>query len=70
MLGETLQDGSNTHDQRTRHDGQSSTESLVEPRGDGNSENGAELVARRDKTKQASFDSPLALCVFEAIAEI
>jgi hypothetical protein len=70
MLGKPLQDGSDAHDHRTRHDRHSSAVLLIEPRGDGNSEDRAELVARGDETKKASFNSRLPLCVLVSVTEI
>jgi hypothetical protein len=45
MLGETLEESANTHDHGTDHDRPSPSEALVEPRGNRNGEDGAELVA-------------------------
>jgi len=56
MLGEALKDSSNAHDQGTEHDGQAPSILLVEPRGNGYSKNGTELVARRNESKKIGLD--------------
>lgn len=53
VLRKPLEDGSNTHDERTNHDRPSSTIFLVEPWSNGHDKDGAQLVARRDKTQKA-----------------
>jgi hypothetical protein len=70
MLGKPLQDGTNAHDHRTRHDRHSSSVLLIEPRGDGDSEDRTELVARGDEAKKAIPDSRLPFGIDVSITEV
>lgn len=59
MLGETLENGSGTHDKRAGHDRPSSAIFLVEPRSYRYSEDRSELVARGNKPKKSIFNGGL-----------
>lgn len=70
MLSETLDDGTDNHDERTQHDGPSSTVFLSKPGRNGDSKYGAELVTGVDKAEQTRFDSIFALVVHSSVTEI
>lgn len=69
MLGETLQDGTGSLDQRTDHDGPAATKALGEPRRDGDSKDRAKLVAGVDKAQQVRLDAIVALGILVSISE-
>jgi hypothetical protein len=70
MLGEPLQNGPYAHDDRTQHDRPPPSEALVEPRSNGDSENGTELVAGRHEAEESGLDVPFAFGIFETIAKV
>ena len=61
MLGEALDESTSDHNQRAKHDGPPTSISLGEPWRDGDCEDGTELIAGVDETKQARLDSIFAL---------
>ena len=70
MLGEPLQNGTGSLDQRTDHDGPATTEALSEPRRDGNSKNGAKLVACVEEAQQVGLNGIFALGVLVSIPKV
>lgn len=70
MLGESLDDSTANHDERTKHNRPSSTESLSKPRRKWDRKDRAELVGRVDKAEQTGLDGPLAFCILSSVTEI
>lgn len=70
MLGESLDDSTADHDERTKHNGPSSTESLSKPRCKWDRKDRAELVGRVDKAEQTGFDGPLVFRILSSVTEI
>jgi hypothetical protein len=61
MLGESLQDGADYHEHGTSEDRRTSTIPLAQPRRNGNSEDGTELVACAHETNNLGVDAWLAI---------
>lgn len=70
MLGKSLQDSANNHDEGTNEDGHTPTITLVQPWGDRNCENGTELVACRHETDDLGVDGVLSILVEVAVSEV
>lgn len=70
MLGKSLKNSANNHDDRTNEDGHASTITLVQPWGDRNCENGTELVACRHETDDFRVDGVLSILVKVAVSEV
>lgn len=70
MLRETLDDSTTTHDDGSSHDAPPTAEALVAVGSNGDRENGAELVAGGDETEESSLNSPLAIGILVALAEV
>jgi hypothetical protein len=70
VLSKALQNGTDTHDQRAKHDRRTPSVLLVEPWCKRHGEDRAELVASGDEPQNAGLDVVLALCVLVTIAEV
>lgn len=70
MLGETLQNGTDSLDQRTDHDGPAATKALGEPRRDRDGKNRAKLVAGVNKAQQVRLNAVVALSILVPISEV
>lgn len=70
MLGKSLQDSANNHDDGTDEDGHTSTIALVQPWGNRDGENGTELVASRHETDDFGVDGVLSILVEVAVSKV
>ena len=70
VLCETLKEGSNNHDQRTQHDGPSSSVAMSEPRREWNTKDRAKLIRRVDEAEQAWLNGKIAIFVRAPIAKV
>lgn len=70
MLGETLENGADNHDDGAKHDGPSSTVAVGKPGGNGDSKDGTELVARVDESKQTGLDGVVAIFVRATLTQV
>jgi len=70
MLGETLKDSSEDHDQRAGHDTPPSTPALIAVGSNRDGEDRTELVAGGDKSEERWPDRPVAVFVNVSITEI
>lgn len=70
VLGETLDQGTDDHDDGADHDGPATTELLGDPGGEGDTEDGTQHVGGIDETEQTSLDGEVTIRVDTAIAEV
>lgn len=70
VLCETLKEGSNNHDQRTQHDGPSSSVAMSEPRREWNTKDRAKLIRRVNEAEQAWLNGKIAIFVRAPIAKV
>ena len=70
MLGETLEEGANNHDPGAEHDGPPAAVALRKPRGEGDGEDGPELVARVDEAKHTRLDGEVPLGILASVAQV
>jgi hypothetical protein len=70
MLRETLEDGADDHDQGTTHNAPPTTPALIAVGSNGDCENGSELIARGDESKQSGLNGIIAVFVQITISEI